>query len=127
MAEKGPKKRDSRRGTRDADAGDRPSTPTPGGDPPGTPRTCDNPRHAEPATPPMTPTPRPRRERLSEADLSRSISVQQHNPKQAGSKSHARYELYRRATTVREFLSLGGSRADLNHDVGKHYVTYVDS
>ena len=36
------------------------------------------------------------------------ISVKQANPKQQGSKSHARYERYKAATTVGEYLRLGG-------------------
>lgn len=39
---------------------------------------------------------------------------QQVNPKRAGTKSHNLYELYKKAKTVREMLSLGGRRADIS-------------
>jgi hypothetical protein len=33
-----------------------------------------------------------------------------------------RYEAYKKARTIGEFLQLGGSRADLKIDMDKHYV-----
>ena len=36
---------------------------------------------------------------------------------------HLRYELYKAAKTVEEFLSLGGSRADLKNDQAKGFVS----
>ena len=51
-----------------------------------------------------------------------AITVQQHNPKHPGSASHRRYENYKRARTRDEFLALGGSAADLNHDSRKGFV-----
>ena len=38
------------------------------------------------------------------------------NPKQKGSAAHGRFELYRSGMTVAEFLSAGGTRADLSWD-----------
>ena len=43
------------------------------------------------------------------------------NPKRPGSASYRRYEAYKDATTVKEFLEKGGWRADLVHDVNKNY------
>ena len=51
-----------------------------------------------------------------------AITVQQHNPKRPGSASHRCYENYKRARTRDEFLALGGSAADLNHDSRKGFV-----
>ena len=42
-------------------------------------------------------------------------------------KSWVRYEAYKSATTVAEFLEKGGTPADLTHDVGKGFVWYVDA
>ena len=54
------------------------------------------------------------------------ISVRQENPKKG--KSAERYELYKRATTAREYVALGGTKADLKYDIqrgwdGAHPVT----
>ena len=51
-----------------------------------------------------------------------AISLQQNNPKRAGSSSHKRYELYKRATTHKEFRSLGGSSADFARDLRKGHI-----
>lgn len=44
------------------------------------------------------------------------------NPKRAGTACNLRYEAYKDATTVKEFLDKGGWRADLVHDVNKNYA-----
>ena len=51
-----------------------------------------------------------------------AISLQQKNPKRAGSARHHRYELYKRATTHSEFKSLGGRSADFALDLRKGYL-----
>jgi hypothetical protein len=56
----------------------------------------------------------------------RALECQQDNPKRDQSKSWKRYEAYKSATTVAEFLSKGGTPADLAHDVGKGFVWYLD-
>ena len=56
----------------------------------------------------------------------RALECQQDNPKRDQSKSWRRYEAYKSATTVAEFLEKGGTPADLTHDVGKGFVWYVD-
>ena len=72
------------------------------------------------ATPPVTPV-RPVHGQRS-APASSAITVQQCNPKKLGSASHRRYENYKRARSRDEFLALGGSAADLNHDSRKGFV-----
>ena len=58
---------------------------------------------------------------------SRAIACLQENPKKDQSKSWVRYEAYKSATTVAEFLEKGGTPADLTHDVGKGFVWYLDA
>ena len=52
-----------------------------------------------------------------------SITVQQDNPKKAGSKSFLRYERYKAATTLKEMLALGGSKADIRFDMERGFIT----
>ena len=47
-------------------------------------------------------------------------------PKKPGTACNLRYEAYKSATTVAEFLEKGGTPADLTHDVGKGFVWYLD-
>lgn len=49
-------------------------------------------------------------------DNNMPIEFEQVNPKREGSKSWARYELYKAATTLNEMIRLGGSSADINFD-----------
>jgi len=49
--------------------------------------------------------------------------VSQHNPKKG--KSAERYEAYKAATTAREYVALGGSKADLKYDIQRGYVTVL--
>lgn len=44
------------------------------------------------------------------------------NPKKPGSKSHARFELYREGMTVSEFMAVGGTTADIKYDAGHGYI-----
>ena len=55
------------------------------------------------------------------------ISIKPSNPKRSGSKSHARYESYKGATTRAQFSALGGSSADYAHDLSKGYITLLSS
>mgnify|MGYP001325497731 CR=1 FL=1 len=48
------------------------------------------------------------------------ISVRQDNPKKGASA--LRYAKYMAATTAKEYIDLGGSRADLKHDINKGFV-----
>ena len=56
---------------------------------------------------------------------STKISVQQTNPKRAGSKSAQRYELYKNAKTLSELYSLGGTKGDARNDLKKKYITII--
>ena len=56
----------------------------------------------------------------------RAIACLQENPKKPGTACNLRYEAYKSATTVSEFLAKGGTPADLAHDVGKGFVWYLD-
>lgn len=69
----------------------------------------------------------PEPERAGPARDSRAIRCRLANPKQPGSLSHARYERYKDARSEAEFLLLGGTPADLSHDVGKGFVVYEDA
>ncbi|KAH8057519.1 hypothetical protein JL722_6598 [Aureococcus anophagefferens] len=60
------------------------------------------------------------------ADLDRKLACMPDNPKRPQTKSWERYEKYKAATTVGEFLDLGGTLADLAHDTGKGFVQYAD-
>ena len=42
-----------------------------------------------------------------------------------GSKSYARYEKYKDASTYEEFLELGGRPADFKNDMQKGYIVEV--
>ena len=53
------------------------------------------------------------------------ISIQEKNPKKSGSKSAARYDVYKTAKTIAEFYSLGGKKADARYDLGKGYMKIV--
>ena len=53
------------------------------------------------------------------------ISVQQKNPKKAGSKSAQRYELYRSASTLAELYSLGGTKGDVRNDFERGYIKVI--
>jgi len=44
------------------------------------------------------------------------------NPKRPSGKAHARFEAYSKASTVGEFLSLGGTTADLKYDESKGFL-----
>lgn len=44
------------------------------------------------------------------------------NPKRKGSKAHSRFEAYMKAKTVKQFLELGGLKADLRYDSEKGFV-----
>lgn len=50
------------------------------------------------------------------------IALDQTNPKLEGSKSWARYEAYKFAGTIGEFVNCGGTRADLANDFSRGYL-----
>jgi hypothetical protein len=58
-------------------------------------------------------------------DPATKIAYQQTNPKKVGSASHPWYEGYKSATTIAEFMKLGGTRAALRWDWARGYVKAV--
>lgn len=58
-------------------------------------------------------TPRGAADSTDELDL--PVEVKATNPKTPGTQGHARYEKYKAARTMREFLELGGSKTDLRY------------
>ena len=71
--------------------------------------------------------PRPVSRWHGEVKAARTLACLQENPKRDQSKCWVRYEAYKSATTVAEFLAKGGTPADLAHDVEKGYVWYLDA
>ena len=65
------------------------------------------------------------RPRRAAVPLDARIQVQQENPKRAGSAAHARFELYKSATSKAEFIALGGTTADFAYDVDREFVRVV--
>ena len=63
--------------------------------------------------------------RIADEYLSCACRVQQDNPKRQ--KSGERYERYKAARTLRQVLDLGGSRADIAHDMVRGYIVCDDS
>ena len=53
--------------------------------------------------------------------LDAKLDIRQDNPKRKGTASWDRYQRYKKATTVREFFSLGGTRGDLRNDTAPKY------
>lgn len=47
------------------------------------------------------------------------------NPKRKNSKAYERFEKYKKAKTIAEFFSLGGTRGDLRYDEHKGFVTFI--
>jgi hypothetical protein len=50
------------------------------------------------------------------------ITFQDKNPKKADSKSAVRYDTYKKAKTLEEFYSLGGTKADIRNDLRRGYL-----
>ena len=67
-----------------------------------------------------TPAKRRRRSALSNDT---KISVVQQNPKRPGSKSHARFEMYKHARTRAQYIEAGGTTADFAYDLEHGFVT----
>lgn len=52
------------------------------------------------------------------------MDVLQANPKANSSKSRSRYDMYKQATTLRQFMQLGGKFADIKNDFTRGYITF---
>lgn len=57
------------------------------------------------------------------ADENGAVYGKDHNPKRAGSKSAERFALYTNGMTVDQALAAGISRADMDHDTGRKYIS----
>ncbi|CAE7037651.1 unnamed protein product [Symbiodinium sp. KB8] len=56
-------------------------------------------------------------------DLKRKLRFLQTNPKKKGTEAHVRYEVYKKARTIQEFLDLGGFKGDLAFDQARGFLT----
>jgi len=84
----------------------------------------DNPATA--ASSSSTAAPKPNKLRLfSEGSLDRAIRIQQENPKKADSIAWQRYEKYKKAKTVKQFLKLGARTGDLKYDMAHGYIAFA--
>ena len=54
-----------------------------------------------------------------------TIALIQSNPKRQGTKSFSRFEKYKAATTIHEYLTLGGSWADLQYDLEHDFAFFT--
>ena len=52
--------------------------------------------------------------------------VQEANPKMKGYEPYKRYEVYKTATTLKEFFDLGGNKEDLRTDLKKGHIVILD-
>ena len=55
------------------------------------------------------------------------IKIDENNEKTKGSLSYKRYEDYKLASNKREFLEMGGTNVDFNHDLKKGYISIIDN
>lgn len=56
------------------------------------------------------------------ADTRKLKLLVKENPKREGSSSFDRYELYRSCKTVADFITAGGTAADVRYDAAKGYI-----
>lgn len=54
------------------------------------------------------------------------IAVRQKNPKKLNSKSRTRYEQYKSAVTLRQYIQFGGTWKDLFFDYERGYIVFLD-
>ena len=54
------------------------------------------------------------------------LEIVQQNPKIAGSMAYHRYEVYKSATTQKEYFEKGGTKEDFKHDQKKGFVKVLD-
>lgn len=60
--------------------------------------------------------------RKGENHASRIKLLVEENPKREGTESYTRFELYRKVSTVREFLENGGTSADIRWDAARNFI-----
>ena len=92
---------------------------------------CQPRKKARPATAPAAAKPKAKKKASATGEDAKSlvdraapIAVVQKNPKRGASGK--RFEKYMAATTAKEFLELGGTRADLKYDIARGWVTVLD-
>jgi len=76
-----------------------------------------------------TTTPKSKKKKKEKVELpppESKISFQEKNPKKTGSKSAARYDVYKTAKTLAEFYSLGGKKADARNDIRLGYLKILE-
>ncbi|CAE7380797.1 unnamed protein product [Symbiodinium sp. CCMP2456] len=56
-------------------------------------------------------------------ELKRKLRFVQTNPKKKGTQAHVRYEVYKKAQTIQQFLDLGGFKGDLAFDQAHGFLT----
>merc|ERR1712083_998195 len=54
-----------------------------------------------------------------------AVKFQLTNPKRPGTAAHERYELYKRARTVKGALRLGAAKGDIAYDFSRGFLKYV--
>lgn len=72
---------------------------------------------------PSAPKAAPAKEVAPANDTRKIVLVTKENPKREGSASHDRFELYRKAKTVQQFLDAGGTTGDIRHDEKAGHIT----
>ena len=92
---------------------------------------CQPRKKARPATAPTAAKPKAKKKASATGEDAKSlvaraapIAVVQKNPKRGASGE--RFKKYMAATTAKEFLELGGTRADLKYDIARGWVTVLD-
>ena len=58
--------------------------------------------------------------------LNKTIEINQNNPKREGTQAYDRYERYKKATNLTEFLELGGSNLDYHYNMRDDYLKELD-
>ena len=92
---------------------------------------CQPRKKARPATAPAAAKPTAKKKASATGEDAKSlvaraarIAVVRKNPKRGASGE--RFKKYMAATTAKEFLELGGTRADLKYDIARGWVTVLD-
>lgn len=57
------------------------------------------------------------------ADKDGKVYGPDNNPKNNGSKAAARFAIYKNGMTVQDFVDAGGTRADIDNDVKKKFIS----
>lgn len=76
---------------------------------------------------PRSAAPRPRGAAVKRSDTRKIAWVSEKNPKKPGSAAHAKFALYRVGMTIDEFVSAGGTLADVKWDTERSFVKLEDA